>query len=1155
MTLQKTGVILTAENETGFLRAMNNSRAAVSGFESGVDRAQTPMRGISMLSLTMANVIGGVVVNALSAAASGFVNLTKTAVGVVAANERLVATFESMVAKELRAADSTLSMTDALDAASPRARELLKWIEALVIKSPFERQGIVAALQTAVAYGFVTQGAKDLADAQAKGIVTAQRLAEAEVNWAAATGKTSFEVQRATLALGQMQAKGKVTGEELRQLREAGVDVQSALNAMGVSLDEVSKGTVSADEFIKKLVETMENDFGAAAERQAGTLTGLLSSIGDLSQTYLREFFGPLNEETGKLGGILGAVQPYLQKFVDTLTQPQVVQGIQTIGLLLGDVLSTGLQKAGDFAGNFATKFGNTMMETATRAFEWGANIAIQLASGIIEGAATAIIGAINFISGILSNWLAPGSPPKVAPNLPVWGKAAMVEWLKGFSQADFGVLKGIQGPLQGALNALAGAGKIKQKDIGKIYQDITGEIAKVIAKGGDPAKIYDKLKKATKEFGPVLVDLAKKQFAVAEATKQVEAAEKALKAAREAEGAAGAKIAQLTQEYNDMLRGGASKDQLKAKMGELNAQEEALVLAKQQGKEAEGAYSDAKDNLDILQEQLKTQQDLVQTLIDLANAQNKADAAAAGGAGGPGAPKPPEMPKIEPLDTGKIEGAFSSMLDRIKKMIKEKFFDAFRPLIEAFVNAKNGILEAWDNLLALFVSSGLEETFQGIWNNIFTLTALFWEFFIKFIQVGIGTITQIWNNHRIKIANIVTSAYNLITQIIGNTLSLIISNIAQRLEEAKNFFQTHKDQIEEIINLLWEDIQRIIETFLGPILDFIQERLDFLQNLWDTHGQALLGVIDNTWDAISTVFFAALGKLLDFIQGFLQIVRDFWAKHGESITVIVTAFLNTIGGIFDTVLQFISTIILGFVGWAGSIWTEHGQAFVTIIDLAFNAVLAIIKTILDLIGLAIEFFAALITGDWQKFSDTLQEIWDGLWGGIQTAAETIIGTILTSISGFVADIQSAFSSPDWGSIGSAIVSGIATGISNGASAIVSAAKAAAQAALKAAKEILGIESPSKAFMIVGDQTMAGMSKGIQRSAKQPEKQIGQVAYSMRDTMQKMIAPPMVSQLATSNYYQNSMEVNFNNNVNNGMDLATLNQYIRQVVTEAFKGI
>jgi len=82
-------------------------------------------------------------------------------------------------------------------------------------------------------------------------------------------------------------------------------------------------------------------------------------------------------------------------------------------------------------------KQGSEMMgyhaaEWAVNAASWGANVMAQFASGMIQGFAAAVVAAMNMISSVLAHWLSPGSPPRVAPMLDVWGEEAMGEWVQG---------------------------------------------------------------------------------------------------------------------------------------------------------------------------------------------------------------------------------------------------------------------------------------------------------------------------------------------------------------------------------------------------------------------------------------------------------------------------------------------------------------------------------------------------------------------------------------------------------------------------------------------------------------------------------------------------------------------------------------------------
>jgi len=107
---------------------------------------------------------------------------------------------------------------------------------------------------------------------------------------AAGLGLGKAGVDRITLALGQMSAKGKIGGDDLRQLAEAGVPALRYLaDAAGVTTAEMSKmiekGIIPAEEGVKVLVQSMSGDFGGLMAEQAKTATGALSNLEDATAT------------------------------------------------------------------------------------------------------------------------------------------------------------------------------------------------------------------------------------------------------------------------------------------------------------------------------------------------------------------------------------------------------------------------------------------------------------------------------------------------------------------------------------------------------------------------------------------------------------------------------------------------------------------------------------------------------------------------------------------------------------------------------------------------------------------------------------------------------------------------------------------------------
>ena len=223
------------------------------------------------------------------------------------------------------ATERTMSMADALDKAGVKTQELIKWTTDLGIHSPFNPEQIAQAFQLAMSFGFTSESAK--------------RMVQDIVDYGAATGKSDETVQRMIMSLGQMNIAGKMSGREIRELALAGLPVESILmNALHVTkaeLDDMMKnGALPASKAFEILAQSIEQDFGGAAKRQSGTVTGLLTSFEGLKNIDLRLLFT----------GAITAAQPYLSKLVDLMGDPKFQEGLTNFGAQVGGMIGPALE-------------------------------------------------------------------------------------------------------------------------------------------------------------------------------------------------------------------------------------------------------------------------------------------------------------------------------------------------------------------------------------------------------------------------------------------------------------------------------------------------------------------------------------------------------------------------------------------------------------------------------------------------------------------------------------------------------------------------------------------------------------------------------------------------------------------------------------------
>jgi len=134
-------------------------------------------------------------------------------------------------------------------------------------------------------------------------------------NAASALGMGAEGIQRITTALGQMQAKGKVQAEEMRQLAEAGIPawqiLAKTLNTdVAGAMKLVEQRAVDAGTAVPAILEGMNSKFGGLMDKQSKSLLGMWSNFKD--------------QVTFTLQDIGTAIQPAAKQFLNDYAMPMI---------------------------------------------------------------------------------------------------------------------------------------------------------------------------------------------------------------------------------------------------------------------------------------------------------------------------------------------------------------------------------------------------------------------------------------------------------------------------------------------------------------------------------------------------------------------------------------------------------------------------------------------------------------------------------------------------------------------------------------------------------------------------------------------------------------------------------------------------------------
>jgi tape measure domain-containing protein len=209
-------------------------------------------------------------VGAASKAAQAGVNGLKNAVTGLLGAFTAVTAAKFVFAKTAELESQTRSL-QVLTGSAQQAKQIIQELQQLGAVTPFTSTELIDAAKRLQAFGV-----------QANNVVeTTRRLADA-------SGATGAELQGLVTAYGQVQAKGRLQGEELLQFQERGIALQEELRKMyGMTGEEfqkaLSKGQISAkavEVALQRLTST-GGKYANGAIAQSDTLNGKLSTLQD----------------------------------------------------------------------------------------------------------------------------------------------------------------------------------------------------------------------------------------------------------------------------------------------------------------------------------------------------------------------------------------------------------------------------------------------------------------------------------------------------------------------------------------------------------------------------------------------------------------------------------------------------------------------------------------------------------------------------------------------------------------------------------------------------------------------------------------------------------------------------------------------------------
>ena len=269
-----------------------------------------------------------------------------------------------------------VAMTNMLGSAE-KAGAFIKELQDFAAHTPFEFTDVTKASQKFLAFGFTAEQI----------IPTLTAVGDA----AAGVGAGQDGVNRLTIALGQIAAKGKLASQEMMQITELGIPAWQLLaDKLGTDVataqDRVTKRMVDSQMALDALVSGMEGRYGGMMEQQSGTILGTWSNLMDgLGQVASQA--GLAIADALNLTGIFSSIGEWLSTFAETLQEGGLREAIM-------NCIPPEAQAA-------IVAFGAALVGIAIPAMYAAMTTALAMAAPFVAGIGAAVVAAAPFIVAI----------------------------------------------------------------------------------------------------------------------------------------------------------------------------------------------------------------------------------------------------------------------------------------------------------------------------------------------------------------------------------------------------------------------------------------------------------------------------------------------------------------------------------------------------------------------------------------------------------------------------------------------------------------------------------------------------------------------------------------------------------------------------------
>lgn len=292
--------------------------------------------------------------------------LTASATAVVLGLGKIGLEYNSQMEKYTTNFTTLLGSTEA-------AVKKVEELKQMAAKTPFGLEDLAQATQTLLSFGIQADKTKPIL----------QALGDVSLG-----NKERF--QQLALAFGQVSSSGKLTGQDLMQMINAGFNPLNEISKRtGESMEQLkermSKGAISAKEVEQAFISATSagGQFYQGMESASKTMEGLISTLKDNAKSLIGQVFEPITNTIKN--DLLPSALSYLQQITDAFNNQGLSGMINAVGNILDQITNKVAQEAPKIV-NKVFDVVNQIISRLTQSMPQMVKVGTELMQSVMDG-------------------------------------------------------------------------------------------------------------------------------------------------------------------------------------------------------------------------------------------------------------------------------------------------------------------------------------------------------------------------------------------------------------------------------------------------------------------------------------------------------------------------------------------------------------------------------------------------------------------------------------------------------------------------------------------------------------------------------------------------------------------------------------------------